>query len=155
MSIVKYNPANRSEATAVATHSFESATAEVVNRHFALRERAVLYVLTGMLLTIFLFICIVHLDRVVSAEGRIVPTGGAVTVQPLEKAIINRILVSVGDVVKKDQVLFKVVPTLYKAKLDAELAEYQHHGDDENHIAHQRGEQGLQGQIRLMLIQLQ
>jgi hemolysin D len=119
MPIVKYNRPKQSESTAVTTVSFESATAEIVARHHPFRERAVLYVLTALLVTTFVFISVVKLDRVVNAPGRIVPVGGAVTVQPLEKAIISRILVSVGDTVKKGQVLATCDPTFVHADLAA------------------------------------
>jgi hemolysin D len=119
MPIVKYIQPKQSESAAVATVSFESATAEIVARHHPWKERGVLYILTGLLVMIFVFISVVKLDRVVNATGRIIPTGGAVTVQPLEKAIITRILVSVGDTVKKGQVLATCDPTFVRADLAA------------------------------------
>lgn len=119
MPIVKYSRSKPPDSTSVATKTFESATAEVVARRHPVQQRVVLYVLVAMLLTIFIFISVVHLDRVVTAPGRLIPTGGAVTVQPLDKAIINRILVSVGDVVKKGQVLATCDPTFVRADLTA------------------------------------
>jgi len=119
MPIVKYIPPKQSESAAVATVSFESATAEIVARHHPWKERAVLYVLTALLVTVLVFISVVKLDRVVNATGRIVPTGGAVTIQPLDKAMISRILVSVGDVVKKGQILATCDPTFVHADLNA------------------------------------
>jgi hemolysin D len=119
MKIVKYNHTQRSESTAVATNSFESATAEIVSRHHPFKERAMLYIVAGLLITIFIFISVVQLDRIVVASGRMVPTGGAVTVQPLEKALISRIMVSAGDVVKKGQILATCDPTFVHADLTA------------------------------------
>lgn len=119
MPIVKYNQPKRSDSTAVATVSFESATAEIVARHHPFRERAALYTLAALLATIVVFITVVKLDRVVMAKGRVIPTGGALTVQPLDKQIINRILVSVGDVVRKGQVLATCDPTFVHADLAA------------------------------------
>jgi hemolysin D len=119
MSIVKYVQPKQSDSAALATVSFESATAEIVARHHPWRERAVLYVLTALLVTIFVFVSVVQLDRVVTATGRIVPSGGALTVQPLDKAIISRVLVSVGDVVRKGQLLATCDPTFVQADLVA------------------------------------
>jgi hemolysin D len=113
--ITKYNQPKRSDSTALATSTFESATAEIVARHHPFKERAVLYTLALLLVTIFGFISVVQLDRVVTAMGRIIPTGGALTVQPLDKAIINHVLVHVGDVVKKGQVLATCDPTFVQA----------------------------------------
>jgi hemolysin D len=104
---------------ALVVASFESPTAEIVARHYPFKERAALYVTVALISTIFIFISVVRLDRVVAAKGRVVPTGGALTVQPLDKAIINRVLVSVGDVVKKGQVLATCDPTFAQADLAA------------------------------------
>ena len=113
------NSSKPSKSTALATGSFESATAEIVARKHPGRERVVLYSFAALLVTIFVFISVVKLDRVVTAPGRIVPTGGALTVQPLDKAIINRILVAPGDIVKKGQVLATCDPTFVHADLSA------------------------------------
>lgn len=114
-----YIQARRPDTTANVAVSFESPTAEIIARHHPFREQATLYLLTGFLLVIFVFISVARLDRIVVAKGRIVPTGGALTVQPLDKAIINRVLVSVGSVVKKGQVLATCDPTFVQADLSA------------------------------------
>jgi len=117
MQIVR-SPRKPSDAALVVT-SFESPTAEIIARHYPFKERAALYVTVALVVAVFVFISIARLDRVVAAKGRVVPTGGALTVQPLEKAIINRVLVSVGDVVKKGQVLATCDPTFVQADLAA------------------------------------
>lgn len=119
MSIVRYKQPKRSEGTAVAAIAFESATAEIVARYHPFTERAVLYLMSSLLIGIIIFISVAQLDRVVTAQGRIVPTGGALTVQPLEQAIISHILVRVGDVVKQGQVLATCDPTFVHADLSA------------------------------------
>jgi hemolysin D len=70
-----------------------------------------------MIAFVFVFISVVKLDRIVTAKGRIVPVSAALTVQPLQKAIINHVLVSVGEVVKKGQVLATCDPTFVQADL--------------------------------------
>jgi HlyD family type I secretion membrane fusion protein len=117
MSIVKYIQPKQSNSPDLATLSFESATLEILARHDPWRERAVLYVLAAMIGVIIAFISVVRIDRIVTTTGRLVPIGGALTVQPLDKAIINRILVSVGDIVKKGQVLATCDPTFVRADL--------------------------------------
>jgi len=95
----------------------ESATAEFLARNRRLPERATLYVLVGLIGLAFTFICVVQLDRIVTAKGHLVPITGTFTVQPLDKAIISRVLVSVGDRVKKGQVLATCDPTFAQADL--------------------------------------
>ena len=48
-----------------------------------------------------------------------------IKVRALENGYLEEIPVKEGQAVKKGDVMFKIVPTLYKAKLDAELAEAQ------------------------------
>jgi hemolysin D len=95
----------------------ESATAEFLARKSRLPERTTLYVLVGFIALVFTFISVVQLDRIVNAAGHLVPIAGTLTVQPLDKAIISRVLVSVGDRVKKGQVLATCDPTFAQADL--------------------------------------
>ena len=117
MSIVKSSQSKPANTTDLAVHSFESATAEALAKRQPWKEQAVLYVLTAMIVFIVVFISIMKLDRIVTATGRIVPVEGTLTVQPLDKAIISRVLVSVGQIVKKGQVLATCDPTFVQADL--------------------------------------
>lgn len=119
MSIVKHNRPKALSTSGQALRPSESPTAEILARHHPIKERATLNVMVGFLVTTFAFISMVKIDRLVMAKGRIVPTGGALTVQPLEKAIIGRVFVSVGDVVKKGQTLATCDPTFVQADLSA------------------------------------
>jgi HlyD family type I secretion membrane fusion protein len=109
------------------TRSFDSPTAEILAQSDPVSERGTLYVLALMIFGLMAIICFVKLDRVVSATGRLVPIGGALTVQPLETQIISRVVVSVGDVVKKGQVLAICDPTFSRAdrvRLEQEVASF-------------------------------
>ncbi len=116
MPVLQFNPRKQSKS-ADAVQSFESATAEIIAQQHPWAKRSVLYVLAAMLGLLIVFISFAHLDRVVTTVGRIVPAAGALTVQPLDKAIISSILVSVGDTVKKGQVLATLDPTFVHADL--------------------------------------
>ena len=97
--------------------AFESATAEVLAEPHRLPERATVYVLAALIVAVLVFCSVAKVDRIVKAPGRLAPIAGTLTVQPLEKAIISRVLVSVGDVVKKGQILATCDPTFAKADL--------------------------------------
>jgi hemolysin D len=97
--------------------TFESATAEVIAQQHPFAKRSVLYVLAAMIALLIAFVSATRLDRVVTATGRLVPVSGALTVQPLDKGIITSVLVSVGETVKKGQVLAKLDPTFVHADL--------------------------------------
>lgn len=118
MAVVKFTPRPRSDTTRSPDYAsaYESATAEVI-AHRSHSEHRTLYVLVTMLALIGLFISVTRIDRLVQATGRVVPVNGTLTVQPLDKAIISRVLVSVGDVVRKGQVLATCDPTFARADL--------------------------------------
>ena len=51
-----------------------------------------------------------------------------IDVRALDDGYLEEILVKEGQAVKKGDVMFKIIPVLYKAKLDAELAEVRARG---------------------------
>jgi HlyD family type I secretion membrane fusion protein len=105
----------RPALAAPGVRAFDSPTAEVLAQTDPTTERGTLYLLALMVFVLGLFISLVKIDRVVTATGRLVPISGGITVQPLETQIISRILVGVGDVVKKGQVLAVCDPTFAQA----------------------------------------
>lgn len=122
---LKLVPPARPDSAREVARSFESPTAEVLAQHFPASERATLYVLILMIVAIVVFMSFAKLDRIVKTTGRLVPIAGTLTVQPLNKQIISRILVSVGDIVKKGQILATCDPTLAQAdriRLEQQIA---------------------------------
>ena len=139
MSTLVSSPRKPSKALASPALAFESATAEVLAEHHPILERATLFTLALMVALFFVFISVKKLDRVVTATGRVVPTTGTLTVQPLEKAIISHIFVSPGDIVKKGQILASCDPTFVHAdlvgmqqKVDSLLAQERRMEDEES-----------------------
>jgi HlyD family type I secretion membrane fusion protein len=107
----------RPDGAAVAVRSFESATAEAIATSEVRSERTTIWVLTAFVVVFIAFISVFKLDRIVKATGRIVPSTGTITVQPFDKSIIKTTLVSVGQVVKKGDVLATLDPTFAAADL--------------------------------------
>src|ERR1700722_8444285 len=114
MPVVQFNRRKQFD-TADPVRSFESPTAEIIGKHQPLGKRSVLYLLATLIVLLMIFISVAHLERVVTASGRLIPVTGALTVQPLDKSIISSILVSVGDIVKKGQVLATMDATFVHA----------------------------------------
>jgi len=99
--------------------AFESETQAVLVRTTPYSEHLILYVLAGIIVLSFVLMSIVKLDRVVTGGGKIVTTEGSLFIQPLPPALVSNILVKMGDVVKKDQVLARLDPTFAAADLAA------------------------------------
>jgi hemolysin D len=117
MSTLVHSPRKPSKAQVSRAFVFESATAEVLAEHHPVLERATLFTLASMVALFAVFISVKKIERVVMATGRIVPTQGTLTVQPLDESIISRIYVTAGETVKKGQILATCDPTFVHADL--------------------------------------
>ncbi|OQA85709.1 MAG: Hemolysin secretion protein D, plasmid [Lentisphaerae bacterium ADurb.Bin242] len=62
--------------------------------------------------------CLAGVDVVVQAEGKLVTDNPTIVMKPLERSVIKKINVRIGDIVKKDQPLITFDPTINNA--DAE-----------------------------------
>ncbi len=95
--------------------AFESETHAAFVSTQLRNEHAVLHLLSGLFIVSLLLMSVVKIDRVVTSTGRLVPTRGTLYVQPLDRAIVRRIAVHSGDVVKAGQVLAELDPTFAQA----------------------------------------
>ena len=107
----------RSDLVTAPISAFESETQAVIEDTAPAHERMILYVIAGMVFVLAVFMSVVKLDKVVTGTGRILPTQGAIFVQPLDRAIVTGLVAHAGDVVKKGAVLATLDPTFAQADL--------------------------------------
>ncbi len=118
--------------------AFESDTVAVFVRTAPVTEHLTLYVCSALIIVALVFTVFVSLDRVVvSQEGWVIPTAGAIYVSPFDQGIVKELHVKVGDVVKKGQSLATLDPTFTQADLD-QLRE--HMSSDAAQIAREKAE---------------
>lgn len=96
------------------------------------RQRWTLYTIAAGMGAAVLWAGLAQVDRVVSAEGRLVPLQGVTQVQPISTSVIKSVLVREGQVVTAGQLLATLDPTFAQAdvadlegqerSLDAQLA---------------------------------
>ena len=72
------------------------------------RDEKLLAVLTSVFLVLLIWASFAPVDRIVRAEGRIIPSGRAQIVQHLEGGIVNEIMVHEGQAVEAGQVLMRL-----------------------------------------------
>ena len=60
--------------------------------------------------------CWAEVDVVIQANGRLVTDKQTIVMKPLERSVIKEVHVKIGDVVKKDQILFTFDPTFNQAE---------------------------------------
>ncbi|MDI2112000.1 HlyD family type I secretion periplasmic adaptor subunit [Commensalibacter nepenthis] len=115
----------------IALLEFHSPTSAAINMPPTASAQYITWLIGGLALFSFLGMCFFPLDKVVSADGRLISTETPLLVQPLEQSIIKSIDVKEGDFVAKGQVVAHLDPTLSDADLDnlkvqvgADKAEY-------------------------------
>lgn len=62
---------------------------------------------------------LIHIDKIVSASGKLVAEAPNIVIQPFDQTIIESIDVRKGDIVRKGQVLARLNPTFSTADLNA------------------------------------
>ncbi|CAI3949674.1 Multidrug resistance efflux pump EmrA (EmrA) (PDB:4TKO) [Commensalibacter communis] len=115
----------------IALLEFHSPTSAVINMPPTASAQYITWLMGGLATFSFIGMCFFPLDKVVSAEGRLISTETPLLVQPLEQSIIKSIDVKEGDFVTKGQVIAHLDPTLSDADIDnlkvqvgADKAEY-------------------------------
>ncbi len=106
-------------------NEYQLDTVEIDTEPEPLAARAVLLTLAAFVIFIVIWASFTTIDRIVSADGKIVSIVPTVVVQPFESAIIRSIDVRPGDVVKAGAVLAKLDPTFVESdlgQLEARLA---------------------------------
>jgi HlyD family secretion protein len=72
------------------------------------------FIIAGIaLVTVWAFVF--EVDRVVSADGKLITVRPNIVMKPLERIVVRKVCVRVGEIVKKDQVLIKLDPEFSKA----------------------------------------
>jgi hemolysin D len=118
--------------------AFESDTVAVFQRTAPVNEHLVLQVLVALVVVVVVLSCIVELDRVVTSMAGIIKTSsGTLYVSPLNSAVVGKVNVKVGQVVKKGQALATLDPTFTQADL---LQMKEHMASDEATVAREEAE---------------
>ncbi len=89
------------------------------------RYRPVLGVIGALFIVFLIWASVSEVDQHVVANGRVVPSGNARTVQHLEGGIVEEILVKEGQTVKAGETLFLVANTMAKSRLQETRLEQQ------------------------------
>jgi hemolysin D len=85
--------------------------------------RHVVWIVGSMLVAILAALGMIHVDRVVTAQGKVVARTPTLVLQPLEAAIVRSIDVHEGQAVRAGQVLAQLDPTFAAADVGALAAQ--------------------------------
>jgi HlyD family secretion protein len=128
----KYNPfrprpavAGDVDALPLAVLEFQSPTAAVIATPIPPFARSSNLVITIMLFVALFLSAVMHVDKIVSAPGKLVSSAPTVVVQPFVTSIVQSINVEEGQIVHKGDVLATLDPTYASADLTALTSQQQ------------------------------
>ncbi|SOZ12791.1 HlyD family type I secretion periplasmic adaptor subunit [Cupriavidus taiwanensis] len=101
-----------------AAQSFATAAMGLTNRAPARVAKFVAGSICGMAALALIYATFAHMDVVVSAQGKVIPSGKSKVVQPLEAGVVHAIHVRDGQAVKAGEVLVELDPTTTTADRD-------------------------------------
>ncbi|SEA82024.1 hemolysin D [Desulfuromusa kysingii] len=92
-------------------HEFKPLLVEIEERPLNPLGRAVFWIVIAAILFTCLWMFFGEVDVVVTARGKVIPSGEVKTIQPLNSGVVRSILVQPGDHVEKGQVLLEIDPS--------------------------------------------
>lgn len=97
---------------------FQPDALELKNQRLPLAIRLCVWLPFAALVIAIVWSCIARTDVVVQGGGKLVTDRQTIVMKPLERSVIKRINVRIGDVVKKDQVLMTFDPSFNTAEAE-------------------------------------
>lgn len=106
---------DRGDPTLPVILEFQSPSTAIANAPVPRSARGVAWIISSMLGCMLLALGLIHVDRVVTAQARVVSVNPTLVVQPLEASIVRSIEVHEGQEVHAGQVLARLDPTFAAA----------------------------------------
>jgi HlyD family secretion protein len=109
----------------LAVLEFQSPTAAVIATPVPMIARLTAFWITALVLSMLIIASVMHVDKIVSAPGKLVSSASTIVVQPFVTSIVQTIDVQEGEIVHKGQVLATLNPTYASADLTALTSQQQ------------------------------
>ncbi len=113
----------RKDPTLPALLEFQSPSAGILSLPVPRAARGTIWIITSMFFLCLLVMGLVPIDKVVTAQGKVVARTPTLVVQPLETAIVRSINVTEGQQVHAGDVLARLDPTFAAADVGALAAQ--------------------------------
>jgi HlyD family secretion protein len=114
---------DRSDPTLPVILEFQMPSTTITTALVPRGARHIVWIVGSMLAAILLALGLIHVDRVVTAQGKVVSRTPTLVLQPLEAAIVRSIDVHEGQSVRAGQVLAQLDPTFAAADVGALAAQ--------------------------------
>jgi len=119
--------AGRGDPTLPVILEYQSPSTAIVNAPMPRVAGHISWTISAMVAACFLAMSVIKVDKVVTAQGKVVARAPTIVVQPLETSIVRSIEVREGDTVHAGQLLARLDPTFAAADLEslkAQVAAY-------------------------------
>jgi hemolysin D len=115
--------AERHDPTLPAILEFQSPSTAIINYPIPRQAQHTAWLITSMFVACIIAMGIIKVDRVVTAQAKVVSKNATLVVQPLDTSIVRAIEVTEGEAVHAGQVLARLDPTFAAADLGADAAQ--------------------------------
>ncbi|WP_297433534.1 HlyD family type I secretion periplasmic adaptor subunit [Sulfurimonas sp.] len=102
-------------------HEFKPLLVEIEDKPLNPLGRSLLWIIMAIIFFGVLWLYLAKVDIVVSARGKVIPTGEIKTLQPIETGVISKLLVKEGEFVHKGQLLVEIDPSVTETNLDSKV----------------------------------
>jgi hemolysin D len=111
--------ADRGDPTLPVILEYQSPSTAIVNAPMPRVARGISWIIGSMVLACFAAMAIIKVDKVVTAQGKVIARSATIVVQPLETSIVRSIDVHEGELVHAGQIIARLDPTFAAADLEA------------------------------------
>ncbi len=116
-------PAGKGDPTLPALLEFQSASAGLLATPVPRSARSVVWIVCALFVAVLVTMGLMPIDKVVTAQGKVVARAPTIVVQPLETAIVRSINVTEGQMVHAGDVVARLDPTFATADVGALAAQ--------------------------------
>ena len=100
-------------------HEFKPLLIEIEDKPLNPLGRIILYLVLAIMAFGTAWLILAKVDVVVSAQGKVIPSGEIKILKPLESGVVSKIFVKESDRVKKGDILIQIDPTVTDASLSS------------------------------------
>ena len=100
-------------------HEFKPLLIEIEDKPLDPLGRIILYLVLAIMVFGTAWLILAKVDVVVSAQGKVIPSGEIKILKPLESGVVSKIFVKESDRVKKGDILIQIDPTVTDASLSS------------------------------------
>ena len=100
-------------------HEFKPLLIEIEDKPLNPLGRIILYLVLAIMVFGTAWLILAKVDVVVSAQGKVIPSGEIKILKPLESGVVSKIFAKESDRVKKGDILIQIDPTVTDASLSS------------------------------------